>query len=119
MKVSQYICDFDEKAKKHDAQIQLIINGESATTKKEFDACANHTLKMITSEFLNDPHAKVLSVIKINGAASTKIETKSEVGRTYEKKPCPAGCGRDFAPQGLRAHLEKFHPDYEPPAEES
>ena len=115
MKVSQYICDFNENLKQHDAQLRLIVDGDNAERKRDLDTCANHALKMIASSFLNLDGAKTLTITKINGS-STKVEVKaaSPAGVTYKKNPCPAGCGRDFAPQGLRAHLLKFHPDFEP-----
>lgn len=118
MKVSQYICDFNENLKSHDAQLRLIVDGDNAETKRDLDACAKHVLAMITSSFLNTEGAKTITISKINGS-STKVETKadqSHAGVVYQKNPCPAGCGRDFAPQGLRAHLQKFHPGFEPAA---
>ncbi len=115
MKVSQYICDFNENLKSHDAQLRLIVDGDHPESKRDFDVCAKHALSMITSSFLNLDGAKTLHVSKINGS-STKVDAKVQttVAVTYEKKPCPAGCERLFAPQGLRAHLNKFHPDYKP-----
>lgn len=116
MKVSQYICDFNENLKSHDAQLRLIVDGDHPESKRDFDVCAKHALSMIASSFLNLDGAKTLHVSKINGS-STKVEVKAAApaGVTYKKNPCPAGCGREFAPQGLRAHLVKFHPDYTPP----
>ncbi len=114
MKVSQYLCDFNEKLKPHEAQLRMVIDGDS-DAKLDLDACAKHVSDMIKSSFLNREHAKTLTVTKINGH-STKVDVKpaTNVGTTYAKSPCPAGCEREFAPQGLRAHLNKFHPEYKP-----
>lgn len=115
MKVSHYRCDFNTNLKEHDAVLHLIIDGADPTAKVDLDACAKHALSMIGSSFLNRDSAKTITVTKINGS-STKVDVKpvSSEGVTYAKKPCPAGCEREFAPQGLRAHLQKFHPDYKP-----
>jgi hypothetical protein len=121
MKVSQYLCDFNENLKSHGAHLHMLVDEADAVKKKDFDVCSKHVLSMIASSFLNREGAKTLTLTKINGS-STKVETKadqSHAGVTYEKKPCPAGCGREFAPQGRRAHLAKFHPDYKPEGEEA
>lgn len=111
MKVTRHICDFNTNLPQHEAHVQIIIDQEGGDRRRDLDACGKHLASMIQSMFITNANAKTLFVSKLV-RGEIAVPQNKKAGITYEKKPCPAGCGGEFSPQGMVGHLAVKHPDY-------
>ena len=112
MKITQFVCDFNENLKQHPAVLRVIVEGGNDELRKDVDACGNHVLQLITSTFLNNTHARTCVVSKLDGTKTVDVAAPKEKV-TYEKQACGIdGCNRMLAPQGRKKHMERYHPNH-------